>query len=320
MGYHHLTEGERYQIQLLAGEGCGPSDIGRRIQRCKSVVSRELRRNCDKKGRYQANAAQRQYQQRLQEKGVPRQRWRLWFDELALPLLKEGWSPEQISGVCRGTELAVSHEWLYQHILRDKANGGTLYRYLRCQKQRKKRYGSPERRGQLRERRSIHDRPVEVETRSRIGDWEADTVIGTGRQGALVTLVERASGFAKMVVLPNREAKGVTQAIIEALGPHRDQVHTITFDNGKEFSGHQEIAKALQADCFFADPYSSWQRGSNENFNGLVRQYFPKGKTDFTQVTQKEVDDVARKLNYRPRKRLRWHSPTHVFNSGKLLN
>ncbi len=320
MNYHHLTEGERYQIQLLAGEGCGPSVIGRRIQRCKSVISRELRRNRNAGGAYRATEAQQKYQQHLQDKGVARQPWRLMFDEAAVPLLAEGWSPEQISGVFSGSEVAVSHEWLYQRILQDKVGGGLLYKHLRCQKQRKKRYGKPERRGQLRDRRSIHDRPADVELRNRIGDWEADTIIGTGHKGAVVSLVERASGFAKLIVIPTREANVVTQAIIKALRPYRDQVLIITFDNGKEFAGHLKIAKKLKADCYFADPYSSWQRGCNENLNGLVRQYFPKGKTDFTQVSQKAMDEVERKLNHRPRKRLGWQAPTAVFKSGKPLN
>lgn len=313
MSYHHLTEGERYQIQLLAGEGYGPSVIGRRIQRCKSVISRELRRNSYSRGRYRAADAQRKYESRLSGKGVNRQPWRLAFDEVAVPLLAEGWSPQQISGVFHGSDMAVSHEWLYQQILQDKKAGGLIYQHLRCQKKRKKRYGKPDRRGQLRDRRSIHDRPAEVMLRNRIGDWEADTIIGTGHQGATVSLVERASGFAKLIVVPTREEKVVTKAIIKALRPYREKVLTITFDNGKEFAGHQKIAKGLKADCYFADPYSSWQRGSNENLNGLVRQYFPKGKTDFTRVSQKEMDEVERKLNNRPRKRLNWQSPAMVF-------
>lgn len=321
MSYHHLTEGERYQIQLLASEGYGPTVIGQRVGRCKSVISRELRRNRSASGRYRASEAQRAYRKRLRAKGRSRQPWHRLFDEFGVPLLQEGWSPAQISGVCsQDPALAVSHEWLYQRILRDKAAGGTLYRFLRCQKVRKKRYGRPERRGQLSGRRSIHDRPGVVAERQRIGDWEADTIIGTGHRGAVVSLVERASGFSKLVRVPTREAKTVTTAIVEALRPYRNRVLTITFDNGKEFAGHQEVARQLQADCFFADPYSSWQRGCNEHLNGLVRQYFPKGKTDFTKVTQAELDEVERKLNHRPRKRLGWHSPAKVFHGGKPLN
>ena len=146
-----------------------------------------------------------------------------------------------------------------------------------------------------------------------------DTIIGTNHQGVVVSLVERKTGYAKLIRVPSKEAAGVTQAIKKALRPFKEMVLTITFDNGKEFAGHEKIAKALKADCYFADPYSSWQRGSNENLNGLVRQYFPKKSTDFTQVTDAEIAEIERRLNNRPRKRLGWKTPAQVF-SGKSLN
>lgn len=318
MEYRHLTEGERYQIQVLYAGGLGPTAIGQSIGRCKSVISRELRRH-RLSGGYCASKAQQSYRQRLQAKGKPRQPWGPVFDEIAVPLLKEGWSPEQISGVFNGTEYAVSHEWIYQRVLQDKRQGGDVYKALRCQKERRKRYGRPERRGHIPNRRSITERPAEVEARSRIGDWEADTMIGAGHKGAIVTLVERKTGYAKLRLVPNKEAPGVTKAIIKALRPHQGQVLTLTFDNGKEFVGHQTVAKRLQADCYFAEPYSSWQRGCNENLNGLVRQYFPKG-TDFTKITQAELAEVERKLNDRPRKRLGWKTPRILFEGVKSLN
>lgn len=318
MKYRHLTEGERYQIQALRAEGLGPTAIGQRIGRCKSVISRELRRH-RQHGRYRAGDAQRSYRQRLQAKGKLRQPWGAVFDEVAVPLLKEGWSPEQISGVFKGSDYAVSHEWIYQRILQDKRQGGDVYKVLRCQKQRRKRYGKPERRGQLANRRSIAERPAEVETRSRIGDWEGDTMIGAGNKGAIVTLVDRKTGYAKLMLVPNKEAAGVTKAIIRALRPHQEQVLTVTFDNGKEFAGHQTVAKRLKADCYFADPYSSWQRGCNENLNGLIRQYFPKG-TDFRKITRAALAEVEQKLNDRPRKRLGWKTPRMLFEGGKSLN
>ena len=318
MGYRHLTENERYQIEALLRVKQSPAEIARQLGRSKSTISRELARN---RGRrvYRAAGAQQRYRQRLIEKGRERQCWHLVFDEVAVPLLQEGWSPEQISGFYGRSDYAVSHEWLYQRILRDKRNGGTVYQHLRCQKQRKKRYGKPERRGQIINRRAIAERSAEVETRERIGDWEADTLIGAKHQGAVVSLVERKSGYTRLIRVPNKEAAGVTRAIKRALRPLQQQVLTITFDNGKEFAGHEKIAKALKADCYFADPYSSWQRGSNENLNGLVRQYFPKKTTDFTKVTDAEVAEVERRLNNRPRKRLDWLTPAQVF-SGKSLN
>ena len=318
MGYRHLTEGERYQIEALSKAKKSPTYIAQQLGRSKSTITRELTRNSGRRI-YQAAEAQQRYRQRLIEKGRERQCWHLVFDEVAVPLLKEGWSPEQIGGFFSNSEFAVSHEWLYQRILRDKQNGGTVYRHLRSQKQRKKRYGKPERRGQIVNRRSITERPAEVETRERMGDWEADTIIGANHQGAIVSLVERKSGYTRLIRVPNKEAAGVTQAINRALRPFKKQVLTITFDNGKEFAWHEKIAKALKADCYFADPYSSWQRGSNENLNGLVRQYFPKKTADFTKVTDAEIAEVERKLNNRPRKRLGWLTPTQVF-SGKSLN
>jgi transposase, IS30 family len=319
MKYKHLTQGERYQIQALFGEDLGPTAIGERLQRCKSVISRELRRNRTAQGRYQAAEADALYRARLRAKGVESQPWRNVFDRGIVPLLREGWSPEQISGVLADSRHPVSHEWLYQRILKDKQAGGDAYRHLRCQKQRKKRYGKPERRGQIINRRSISERPAEVETRQQLGHWEADTVIGTAHQGVLVTLVERKSGYTKMLRVMNKEAKGVTAAISSMLKPLRDQVLSITFDNGREFAGHETIAKSLKTDCYFADPYSSWQRGTNENTNGLIRQYFPKKCTDFTQVSDKEIAEVERKLNNRPRKRLGFKTPAQVFKEGSLL-
>jgi len=318
MGYRHLTEGERYQIEALSKAKKSPTYIAQQLGRSKSTITRELTRNSGRRI-YRAAEAQQRYRQRLIEKGRERQCWHLVFDEVAVPLLKEGWSPEQIGGFFSNSEFAVSHEWLYQRILRDKQNGGTVYRHLRSQKQRKKRYGKPERRGQIVNRRSITERPAEVETRERMGDWEADTIIGANHQGAIVSLVERKSGYTRLIRVPNKEAAGVTQAINRALRPFKKQVLTITFDNGKEFAWHEKIAKALKADCYFADPYSSWQRGSNENLNGLVRQYFPKKTADFTKVTDAEIAEVERKLNNRPRKRLGWLTPTQIF-SGKSLN
>ncbi|WP_194117399.1 IS30 family transposase [Chitinilyticum piscinae] len=283
-----------------------------------SNLSREIRRN-GRRDRYDAERAEQRYRQHLQDKGRPRPRWHQVFDEAAVPLLEEGWSPEQISGVFRDSECRVSHEWLYQRIADDKRRDGQLYRLLRCQKQRRKRYGSPERRGQIKDRRSISERPAKVETREEIGHWEADTMIGAGQQGALVTLVERKTGLTRIAHVPTKEAAGVTKAICRMLAPLKGQVKSITFDNGKEFAGHATISRRLKADCYFADPYSSWQRGSNENTNGLIRQYFPK-KTSFAKVKPSQIAEVERKLNNRPRKRLGFKSPNYAFEQAKSLN
>jgi len=169
-------------------------------------------------------------------------------------------------------------------------------------------------------RLSIDERPAIVETRSRIGDWEADTVIGKNHRQAIVSIVERKTGFTLIRKVERKTALAVSQAMIRLLKPHRKKVHTITSDNGKEFAGHEDIANKLKADFFFAHPYSSWERGTNENTNGLIRQYFPKNR-DFTTITQQEIDPAMERLNNRPRKRLGYKTPNQVFfKSGVALH
>ena len=228
-------------------------------------------------------------------------------------LLREDWSPEQISGwLTREEGVSVSHERIYQHVYEDKRRGGDLHRHLRCQKPRRKRYGHYDRRGQIRERVSIDERPEVVEARSRIGDWEADTVIGKLGGAVLVTLVERRSRLSLIALAPNKTAEAVKAAILKVLQPLSAQVHTLTYDNGKEFAYHMEIAKVLKADGYFAHPYHSWERGLNENTNGLIRQYLSKG-TDFNKLTDRQVLEIMDKLNNRPRKCLGYKTPNQVF-------
>jgi IS30 family transposase len=228
-------------------------------------------------------------------------------------LLRKDWSPEQISGwLVKEFQITVSHESIYQFILKDKQQGGNLYRHLRCKKKRRKRYGSTSRRGQLLNRVSIDQRPAIVDTRSRIGDWELDTIIGKGHKQALVSLTERKSRLTLVAKVKRKSAELTSRSIRRLLKPIASQVLTLTSDNGKEFARHQEIATALRADFYFAHPYSSWERGLNENTNGLIRQYFPK-KHDFTTITEKDVFMVMNKLNNRPRKCLGFKTPNQVF-------
>jgi transposase, IS30 family len=209
-------------------------------------------------------------------------------------------------------------ETIYQYILRDKAQGGDLVSYLRCQKARRKRYGSGrQRRGVLKNRVGIEQRPSVVDRRTRLGDWEGDTVIGRGHSGVLVTLVERMSRFTLACCLPNREAEPVSAAIIQMLRAHKTQCHTITFDNGKEFAEHEFMAFCLDAKVFFARPYHSWERGTNENTNGLLRQFFPK-KMSFLNLSAIDVDDAVYRLNHRPRKCLGYRTPHEVFYRLKV--
>ncbi len=209
-------------------------------------------------------------------------------------------------------QIQVSHEWIYQYILRDKQAGGDLHKHLRCQKKRRKRYGSRDRRGKLPNRRSIEERPEIVDQRQRIGDWEVDTMVGKGHHQAIVTLTERKSRLALLRKVDRRTAELVGDAVIGLLQPLVDYLHTITGDNGKEFAEHERIAEDLDVDFFFAHPYAAWERGANENMNGLVRQYIPKDR-ELDSVTNNELDQIMLKLNHRPRKCLDFMSPFEVF-------
>jgi IS30 family transposase len=245
------------------------------------------------------------------KKPAPRIPVETW--ELIESKLREDWSPEQISGwLKRNNKFQVSHESIYLYILADKRTGGDLHKHLRCQKKRRKRYGSHDRRGKLPNRVSIDERPGIVDRRQRIGDWEVDTIIGKGRRQAIVTLTERKSRFALLRKVERRKADLVREAVIDLLQPVVDRAHTITGDNGKEFAEHERIAKELDIDFFFAHPYAAWERGTNENMNGLVRQYIPKNR-DFALVTDEELITIIDKLNHRPRKCLDFKTPLEVF-------
>ena len=308
--YTQLTREERYQIYALKAAGHNQVEIAEIIGRHKSTISRELTRNRGLRG-YRPKQADRFAIKRRQVKVSPRISTDVWMR--VKQLLGEDWSPEQISNWLQNEEnLSISHEWIYQYILRDKQQGGDLHSHLRCQKPRKKRYGASDRRGQLKGRVSIDERPALVDERRRIGDWEADTVIGQQGGAVLVTLVERKTRLSVIGKASDRTAQEVAAVILQGLMPLADQVQTLTYDNGKEFAQHQKIAKELDADGYFAHPYHSWERGLNENTNGLIRQYFPKGK-DLSDVTDADVLTVMEKLNNRPRKCLGYKTPNQVF-------
>ncbi len=310
MRYKQLTQEERYQIYAYLKAGWNQTEIAMELKRHKSTISREIARNSGFRG-YRSQQAQRLTEERRYAKCSYRIAPSVWTD--VKKRLKEDWSPEQISLWLKSQcGVSISHEWIYQHILQDKKQGGTLYRHLRCQKQRRKRYGSYSRRGQLVDRVSIDQRPAIVDSRSRIGDWELDTVIGKNHKQAIVSLTERKSRFTLIQKVKRKTAECVTNAIINLLAPISDQVHTLTSDNGKEFADHKMIADKLNATFYFAHPYASWERGLNENTNGLIRQYFPK-KRDFKTITQKEINRVMDKLNNRPRKCLGIKTPNQVF-------
>lgn len=309
-GYTQFTQEERYQIYALMKAGHNQSGIAATLERDKSTISRELRRNRGLRG-YRPRQAQRLAEERRQAKTKPRLGPAVW--DWVKRLLREDWSPEQISlWLAKEKKLSVSHEWIYQYVLEDKRHGGDLHRHLRCQKARRKRYGSYDRRGTIPNQVSIEQRPVIVDARKRIGDWEADTLIGKHHSGAIVSLTERKSRLALIAKVPSKAAEGVRQAIVGLLAPLAERVHTLTSDNGKEFALHEQIAKALEAEFYFAHPYASWERGLNENTNGLIRQYFPKDR-DFSTISDQEIQAVMDRLNNRPRKCLGMKTPNQVF-------
>jgi IS30 family transposase len=263
----------------------------------KSTISRELRRNRGHKGYRPKQAHQFASNRRKQA------RYRIeaftWI--LIEALISKEWSPEQVSDWLKENyDLQISHEWIYQYILMDKHAGGDLHRHLRCQKKRRKRYGSYDRRGKIKNRVSIDERPAIVDTRQRLGDWEVDTIIGKGHRHAIVSLTERKSRLALLRKVERKTARAVADGVIELMKSLPVRIHTITADNGLEFANHERIAKELNTDVYFAHPYSSWERGTNENMNGLVRQYFPK-KCSFATITETEIEFVMERLNNRPR-------------------
>ena len=311
MNYSHLTQDERYQIAILNKAGHDQSDIARVMNRHKSTIGREMKRNRGERG-YRPKQAQAFSQARMRacENGprITAETWAIVEVKLA-----ETWSPEQIAGHLKVEgQPTVSHEAIYQRIYVDKRAGGTLHRALRCQKARRKRYGGRERRGTIPNQVSIDLRPGIVAERGRFGDWEGDLVIGAGQKQALVTLNERTSRYSLIAHVPFKTAQAVSEAMISLLTPFAACVHTLTTDNGKEFAQHERIAEKLNADFFFAHPYASWERGANENMNGLIRQFFPK-KMSFQTITQRDIEFAMHRLNHRPRKCLGFKTPHQIF-------
>lgn len=319
MGYTHLTAEERYHIDDLRREGFTQRRIANELGRSYSTISRELSRN---KGEYswRPRQANLKANSRLVARGfanVKRASSSAW-EYAKKHLVNEQWSPQQITGRLKldGLE-TISHETIYQRILDDKSNGGLLFTHLRCRKKRKKRYGSgSSSRGAIPNRVDIEQRPAIVDTRKRIGDWEGDTIIGAHDGGAVIaSMVERKSRFTRLAKAENKTTTAVITNINKRMLPIADLVRTITLDNGKEFSQHSGLTEALNADVYFAKPYHSWERGLNENTNGLVRQYFPK-KVPFDNITTKQLELVEKKLNTRPRKCLGYKTPFEVFSKS----
>jgi len=277
MAYKQLTVEERYQIEALKREGFNQSEIARSLNRHSSTINRELARNGDHKG-YRGKLAIGRTDRRRRE-AKKSEKLDSAMCSMTGNLLTDYLSPEQISGRLKlELGIEISHETICRYIRSDKKSGGFLYKYLRSRgKAYRKRGRNKDSRGRICNAVSIDERPEVVEEKSRIGDWEIDTVIGKNHQQAIVTIVERVSKFSVMKKVKQKTAEAVANATIELLSPYQDRVLTITADNGKEFAQHEKVAGALECDYYFAHPYSSWERGLNENTNGLLRQFFPKG-------------------------------------------
>jgi IS30 family transposase len=325
MPYTHLTENERYVISHLSVAGFSLREIARRIKRHHTTVSRELERNGPEydctvywydwthpmalKRRHKARHHRRQSNPHLVKYVIRK--------------LRDDWSPETIAEKLKieypeNDKMRVSHETIYRWIYLDANEAGILYHHLRRRRKkrrRQKRYGSGRR--FIPGRVSISERPAIVETRERFGDWEGDTVEGKKSTGYFATHVERKSRYLIAAKLTNKKAESLTSKSIKAFWRIPKKMRkTLTVDNGKEFARFKKLEDKTGLTVYFADPYSAWQRGTNENTNGLLRQYFPKG-TDFRNVSEEDLAFAVKKLNHRPRKRLNYQSPYEVFWKAK---
>jgi Transposase and inactivated derivatives, IS30 family len=309
MRYHQITPQERYTFGILRKQGCSDAEIARLTGRHRSTIGREFYRNFSRHdGSYRPSAAQEHANAR---RFAPRRNSQFGEQEWSVvdALLRDKFSPEQVSGWLRLLNvLEISHETIYLHVWRDKLRGGQLYRSLRQPFKRRKRYGTYEKRGRVEGKRHISERPAVIESRSEIGHWEIDTVIGAGNQHCVVTLVERVTGATLIGKLHHRRVAALNQRVIELIQAHPGLFKTITADNGTEFHGYEEIERTTGVTIYFATPYHSWERGTNENTNGLIRQYLPK-RTSMKRLTQDQCNTIASSLNNRPRKRHGFRTP-----------
>jgi IS30 family transposase len=315
MTYSQITYAERYSLGLLRRQGLTRAAIAELLGRHRSTIGRELRRNrAASDGAYRPQLADwyargRRTRSRRNQRVTP-QDW-----QRVARLLAQQWSPEQIAGsLGRQRHLGISHETIYRYIWADKHAGGTLYTHLRgAQKRRRKRYGHYDSRGRLAGKRPITARPATVAARTRVGHWEVDTMLGAGQAGpCILTLVERKTGYVVIGKLRARTTAHVNRRLTPLLRRQPRQVRTITADNGTEFHGYPAIERATGARFYFATPHHAWERGTNENTNGLIRQYLPKGES-MANLTQHDCNRIAKALNTRPRKRLGYRTPEDCY-------
>ena len=310
----HLTQQQRYHIEAYKKAGYANSEIARDLGVHPSTIGRELKRNSSPiRQRYGAKVAQEIYSLRKSVNSKANKKFKNELKDLVIKYIEQDWSPEQVSATLRiKHNLSLSFVRIYQYIESDRQNGGELHTHLRFYgKKRRAKYGKRSK-VRIKERVSISERPAIVDEKTRIGDFEIDTIIGKGKQGAITTIVDRASAFVKISIPTSKRAEDIENETKRLLLPHKKITHTITSDNGLEFANHKDIANTLDCNYYFCHPYSSWERGLNEYTNGLIRQYFPKGSS-FTDITPERIQKVEDKLNHRPRKTLDWRTPYEVF-------
>lgn len=314
MSYRQITYEERYTIGALRRMGLSPSAIAELVGRHRSTIIREIHRNRSRSdGTYRPQMAD-WYARGRRSRARRNRRFSEDDFRLVQRLLMRQWSPEQISGYLhRHRLLRISHETIYRHIWAEKRAGGQLYKHLRgARKKRRKRYRSYDSRGRLAGKRPIEQRPAVVETRKQLGHWEADTVMGKGARDCILTLVERKTGFVLLGKLRARTVEEVNRRATDLIQRQPRVVRTVTVDNGTEFHGYETIERNTDTRFYFATPYHSWERGTNENTNGLIRQYLPK-RHSMKKITQQNCNRIAATLNARPRKRLSYRTPEECY-------
>ena len=314
MSYHQITYEERYTLGLLRRQGLSPATIARVLGRHRSTVLREVRRNRKAYDHGYRPQLADWYARGRRSRSRRNSQFKSSDFRIVERLLRKKWSPEQIAGRLRedGT-LSISHETIYRYTWKNKAAGGELYKHLRCSaKKRRKRHNSYDSRGRLAGKRHISERPQWVDKRKSIGHWEVDTVVGTGSKDCVATLVERKTGLTMIGKLPDRCKLSMSKRLRSLIRREPNCFKTITADNGTEFHDYEAVEETTTATFYFATPYHSWERGTNENLNGLLRQYLPKG-TNLAGLTQRQCDAIARQLNTRPRKRLGYRTPEECF-------
>ena len=319
--YRQLTMEDRESLSQMRARKCSPAEIARKLRRHRSTIGRELSRNGGPRGGYSAVTAQRLCEQRRRQPRRPRKMDSRQLRRIVCRHLRDYWSPDQIAGWLkvmhpREASQHVSHQTIYAWIDRGQQRDERWERYLRLR-------GRPSKHSRKHDPQasppSITGRPAVINHRRRYGDWEGDTLVGAHHRGGLVSLVERKSGYTLLARVERLQAVAVNdQACRRLRGLPRSLRRSVTFDNGPEFSSHEKLAKRLGIDVYFAEPYCAWQRGTNENTNGLVRQFLPKG-SDLARTPDAKISRIEQRLNDRPRKRLGYRTPAEVFHQRRRV-